>query len=110
MVNGKCAKGKGQRARGIGERLPFPLCPLPYALPARCVVIENDIAERFYANVEAAVVNIKIGRVMWRSLKGILSLWHTANLEEERRGLPAIKRKILGAGNPISLPHAFFSR
>ena len=52
-------------------------------------VIENDVAESLDTNIQPAVVDIKVRRVMCGRLLWIGSLRHAANKEKKRRCLGA---------------------
>ena len=62
--------------------------------------IEHHAAECTDSGGHAAVVYIKIGCVVWWCFSGIISLWHTAQVEEYSRGFGSVVRKIFCTGGP----------
>src|SRR3954451_20990490 len=81
------------------------LCEIAYSLLfQRCFlirVIENDVAERFHTDIETAVVDVKVRRVMSRGCLWIFSRRHSSDKEKEGRRLGAKKRKVLCTGRPL---------
>ena len=80
--------------------LPRPVCP---PTPRGNLIVEYDIAESFDADIEPAVVDVKVGRVMRG--RALAVFWHPADEELEGRCLLAKECEILGAGYPFVFHH-----
>src|SRR5690348_8548712 len=71
--------------------------------------IEDDIRKRFYADVELAVIDVEVRRVMRGSVFDALSLRHSADLKIESRDVLMKVGKVFGTGNPLSLANIFLT-
>ena len=66
-------------------------------------IIKNEIAKSFHAYIQPAVVDKKIGCMVWRRFLFVGTCRHAAEIDKKCGRLFTEIRKILCTGNPISL-------
>jgi hypothetical protein len=73
-------------------------------------VIKDQVAERPHAQLEPALIDIEVRRMVWEGGFGVLSFGHSAEEKKERGDFGAEERKVFRSGHRVHYPDINFAR